>query len=88
MNKQVTRTVTVNDLTPEELASLFCQLCNDEQARFLTAVCREAMDWPGTGWDGQAAAIAQKSDAEGRSVIGSLAYHMCISDDRDLGPVT
>lgn len=76
MDKPVTRTVSVNDLTPQELAALFCQLCNDEQAEFFAAVADESKDWPGTGWDGQAMAIVEKLDSAGRFVLSALAAHM------------
>lgn len=73
--KSITRTITLDDLTPEELAELFCKMFADEQAAFFAKVAQIASTWPGAGMCQQACAIAKHLDDEGRSVIERLAEH-------------
>jgi hypothetical protein len=58
----ITRTVTLSDLTPQEVASIFCEFSNHQQAQFLDAIAAEAESWPGMGWNGQALSIAESDD--------------------------
>ncbi len=71
----VTRSIVLADLTPEELAELFCEKCGDEQARFFDHINVIARSWPGSGWCGQAHDIAQNLGTGGRSVVKTLAGH-------------
>lgn len=71
----VTRTVTLSDLTPAELASILAAYDAKQQAAFFSALTVEARDWPGTGWDGQAWHIVSILDADGTKAVGSLAEH-------------
>ena len=72
----ITRTVTISDLTPQEMASIFTGWYDDEQAAFFDAIKAETVGWPGSGWCGQACAIAQHLKPEGRDVIVTLAAHV------------
>lgn len=72
---RVTRTLEIDDMTPQELASIFARWFADEQAAFFSAIAVESKDWPGTGWCQQACAIAEHLDDAGRSVIEKLAGH-------------
>ncbi len=71
----VTRTITVSDLTPAELASIFAQFSDHEQAQFFDAVGEESKDWPGSGWEQQACSICASDSmtSRGRNVIRALA---------------
>ncbi len=71
----VTRTIAITDLSPEELAELFCEKHGGEQARFFNHIGVLARDWPNSGWCGQAHNIAQHLEADGRSVVKTLAGH-------------
>jgi hypothetical protein len=72
---RVTRTVEVNDLTPVELAHLFTEMADYQQAEFFAQVWRDAKSWPGAGWCGQSLAIVNALDSDGRNAIGTLAAH-------------
>ncbi len=64
--KAVTRTVTVSDLEPHELASIFAAYDDDQQAAFFDAVADEVKDWGGTGWCGQCSWFVPKLKADGK----------------------
>ena len=72
----VKRTFAIDDLTPEELAALFCDLFGEQQARFFSEVWRIAKDWPGAGWCQQSCEIVKQSDADALDVIKTLAAHL------------
>jgi len=72
----VTRTVAINDLTPQELAHLFTGMDSVNQARFFANIWTIAKAWPGAGWCQQSCAIIEKADADARSAIKSLAEHL------------
>lgn len=69
----VTRTVTLSDLTPAELASIFAGWDDNLQAEFFTHIAEESKDWPGTGWEMQACHIADKLASAGKKVVLQLA---------------
>jgi len=75
MSQTVTRTVEINDLTPQELAHLFTELGSDDQAAFFSAVWNIAKAWPGAGWCMQALGICEEADSDARSAIKALAEH-------------
>lgn len=72
----VKRTFAIDDLTPEELAALFCDLFADQQARFFTEVWRIAKEWPGAGWCQQSCEIVKQADPDALGAIKTLAAHL------------
>lgn len=74
----VSRTITLDDLTAEEVAELFCGFDSSTQARFFNHVTEIARAWPGAGWCQQAYAIVASDDLTeaGRRAIASLADHL------------
>ena len=77
-----TRTIEINDLTPLELADLFCEMDGRQQAEFFTEVWGIAKHWPGAGWCQQSYAINQELDTCGREAIRVLAGH-CLPELAD-----
>lgn len=71
----ITRTITLDDLTPVELADCFASMFADEQAKFFAEVARIAATWPGAGMCQQACSIATHLDVNGLFVIEKLAEH-------------
>lgn len=73
--KTITRTVTISDLTPEEMASVFAGWHSGRQAAFFNALAAEAKGWPGAGWTGQAGAVAADDNLArtGADIIRDLA---------------
>ncbi len=71
----ITRAITIDDLTPAELAERFCDMNGEQQASFFSAVGRIARTWPGAGMCVQACAISKELDTQGRYVIERLADH-------------
>ncbi len=74
----VSRTITLDDLRPDELADLFCEMNSSGQAEFFNNISVIARDWPGAGWCQQACDIVRSRDLTdaGRRAIGSLAEHL------------
>lgn len=68
----VTRTIELDDLTPDELAELFAHMFGDQQARFFTRVGEIAATWPGAGWCQQCCAISEHLDKVGTETILKL----------------
>jgi hypothetical protein len=79
--RTVTRTVTVSDLTPIEMASVFASWVSVDQAAFFTALREESRDWPNSGWCGQAHYIVSDADAEALFVLDKLADHVLARRD-------
>ena len=77
----ITRTVEVNDLSPHELAALFCEMSNDGQANFFERIWEIAKDWPGAGWCQQSFAINEVIADAGKDTIITLARHILDRDD-------
>ena len=71
----VTRTFTLDDLYPAELAEIFADWDAYKQAEFLGHVGKIAATWPGTGMCAQALNIARYLDKDGRYVIERIADH-------------
>jgi hypothetical protein len=69
----VTRTVTLSDLTPAEMASIYAAWDNELQAEFFHHIAAEAKDWPGGGWMMQALYIADNLSPEGARIVRELA---------------
>ncbi len=76
----ITRTITLDDLTPAEVAEAFCELDGDQQASFFQHVGLIAREWPGAGWCQQSYAITENLSPGGREVIETLANH-CLGYD-------
>ncbi len=72
----VSRTIELNDLTPSEIAKLFCDLHGDDQADFFKHVWLIAKTWPGAGWCQQSCDIASHLNADGRDAITTLYGHV------------
>lgn len=72
----ITRAVAVDDLTPAELATIFTDMSDFQQAKFFAHVWQIAKAWPGAGWCQQSYSIVQRIDADGRNTIAALAAHL------------
>lgn len=68
-----TLTVTVSDLSPEEMASIFAGWNDGQQAAFFHALHEEAQSWPGGGWWLQIASTIDKMSPEALSVMREFA---------------
>lgn len=71
----ITRTVTLSDLTPAELASIFSDFDSKQQAAFFNALHEEVKTYAGTGWCGQCSWIVDDLDRGGFDIIETLAGH-------------
>lgn len=74
--RNITRTIILDDLTPQELARVFSIMASDEQAAFFNALHGEVQNYGGTGWCGQCAWIVDDLDRGGRDIIKTLAGHV------------
>lgn len=72
----ITRTVTLSDLTPAELASIFAAFDDHHQAAFFDALADEVKDWPGTGWSMQCCYFVPKLGDRGRAVLADMAEYL------------
>lgn len=72
----ITRTVAVEDLSPAEIATVFCGYDADQQAAFLSEIARIIAEWDGIGWCMQSYAISLKVTDKGRDVVRTLAGHV------------
>lgn len=77
----ITRTIELADITPTEIAELFCEMDGEQQADFFRMVGFIAKSWPGAGWCQQAYAIAQSVEVTGRATIEKLAEHVLGYDE-------
>lgn len=73
MSREITRTLTIADITPAELAKVFAAMFADEQAAFFSEVGRIAATWPGAGWCQQSCAISENLDKRATETILKLA---------------
>lgn len=78
-----TRTISLGDMKPDELAYLFARMDSNEQAHFFNRVAVETREWPGTGWCYQCAHIIDALSDEGARVVTTLAGHI---QDRQAAP--
>ena len=69
----ITRTVTIDDITPQELATLFLDMPDSEQAAFFNAFKATTDTWPGAGWCQQCCAMSEYLDNDGKGTIAKLA---------------
>jgi hypothetical protein len=77
----VTRTVTVSDLTPAEMASIFAAWDSRHQAAFFAALREESRDWPHSGWCGQAYYLVSDANPDALFVLDKLADHVVARRD-------
>lgn len=70
---EITRSITIADITPQELANVFAGMWAEEQAEFFGHVWEIARAWPGAGWCGQSSAIAKALTPAGKDCIAKLA---------------
>lgn len=77
----ITRTIEVNDLTPAELAELFCEMDSHQQTEFFETINGLAAKWPGAGWCQQSCSIADSMTSGARFVIEKLAEHVLGYDE-------
>ena len=69
----ITRTVTIDDITPQELATLFLAMLDSEQAAFFNAFKATTDTWPGAGWCQQCCGLSEYLDNDGKGTIAKLA---------------
>lgn len=72
----ISRTHEIDDVTPAELAGVFCGWFAEDQAEFFAEIWRIAKAWPGAGWCQQSCAINGKLSADGRDTIKTIAAHV------------
>lgn len=72
----VSRKIELTDLTPGEVAELFCDFDSDDQVSFFEAIDQIAATWPGAGWCQQSCEIARSCSPKARAVIQKLAEHV------------
>lgn len=77
----VTRTIELADITPSELAELFCEMDSAEQAQFFAGIKPITDKWPGAGWCQQSCSIACDLNKDGREIIEKLAEHVLGYDE-------
>lgn len=80
---KLTRTVDLSNLTPEEVANVFCSWFGEQQAEFFGHIAVIAKAWPGAGLCQQSYYIAENLDDDGRFVIDTIKGHI---DLRAEGP--
>lgn len=72
----VMRKIDLTDITPEELAELFTDMFDDQQAAFFAAIKPISDKWPGAGLCMQSCNINQRLNDDGRFVLETLASHL------------
>ena len=73
MKVGIKREIVLDDITPHELAKVFCEMFADEQAAFFSEVARIASTWPGAGWCQQSCSISENLDDRAIETIVKLA---------------
>ena len=68
----ITRTFTIADITPQELATTFLDWNSEEQAAFFNAFKAETDKWPGAGWCQQSCEISRFLEPSGIETILKL----------------
>lgn len=72
-HQPIIRTIKINDLNPHELAELFADMDDVDQAKFFNRIWEIASEGPGAGWCKQSSGIARNLDRGGRACIAKLA---------------
>lgn len=83
---QLTRTIELDDISPEEAAHIFAGFNNEKQAAFLTTVWRIAKDWPGAGWCQQSCSIVEVAGPEAREWIRTIGAHLELEEAEEAEP--
>ena len=68
----ITRTIVLDDLTPEELAVNFLAMDGKRQAAFFNAFKAITDKWPGAGWCQQCCALSEYLNRDGIETIAKL----------------
>lgn len=71
----VIRTINLDDISPEELAQMFCEMDSGQQSEFFSHVWTISRAWGGAGWCQQSSWIAAELDHDGRDAVKTLADH-------------
>ena len=69
----IQRTITLDDITPEELAETFLEMDGEQQAAFFNAFKAETDRWRGAGWCRQCSEISRFLDNGGKETVAKLA---------------
>ena len=67
------RSFEIDNITPEELASVFLEFVGYQQAAFFNAFKAKTDEWGGAGWCQQCCSISRHLDAAGIETIAKLA---------------
>jgi len=73
---ELIRNISIDDLTPLEMAKVFCDWGDQEQADFFAAIKPITDEWPGAGMCSQSNWINQRLNDDGRFVLSTLASHL------------
>lgn len=69
----IQRTITLDNITPSELAVLFCAYDGEQQAEFFHELHTITKTWAGAGWCQQCCSISEHLTVRGKEVIAKLA---------------
>ena len=72
----VRRTIQIDDLTPKELAALFCDMFGNQQAEFFDEIYAITRKWPGAGWCQQSCDLVSHLTKDGREAVKVMAAHL------------
>ncbi len=75
----VQKTIDV-EITPRELAEVFCNMFDSEQAEVFSHIWDITKNWPGAGWCMQSCSIIGATDTNARAAISTLASHLPADD--------
>lgn len=67
------RTIKIDDITPQELATLFLAMRGEDQAAFFNAFKAETDTWRGAGWCQQCCEMSVYLNSDGQEIIAKLA---------------
>lgn len=70
---KIARTIEIGDFSPEELAQVFSDMGNIEQAEFFAHIWKIHRPMNGAAWCMQSSWIAKHLDSDGRNCITKLA---------------
>ena len=73
MSHPIHRTFAISNITAEELATIFANMPDEDQAIFFSKVGEIAATWPGAGWCRQCCAISEHLDKRATETILKLS---------------
>ena len=82
----VTRTITIDDIAPEELARVFLRYDGEQQAAFFNSMKAVTDTWPGAGWCSQCLCVSEHLDASGIETILKLGEWAADPYKREVQP--